>query len=147
MLRTLNYHKCNLSVYANIPFIDSKTFETRSTTSINDHSLFYTNEKKLRTYLTKKRSIVTWSSPLFQQVTSLIVYLPLIPSSLWNNLINIGKNKILFLITIICYHILMNLIVLFLILFFQLTFVKYLAMMMMHNSVLLIFHILFIYPM
>jgi len=94
MLRTLNYHKQKLYASINIPFIYSGTFETRSTTSINDHCLFYSNEKNLRIYMTEQRSTVTWSSPLFKQITDLVVYIPKIPSTLWNNLLNIGKNKI-----------------------------------------------------
>lgn len=97
MLRTLNYHKCDSSICANIPFIYSNTFEVRSTTSINDHSLFYVNKTDLRICLTKKRSPVTWSSPLFQHVTYLIIEMSVKPATLWDNLLNTGKQSISFL--------------------------------------------------
>ncbi len=95
MLRTLNYHKRKSNLYVNIPFISSGFFETRSTMkTINDHHLFYVNETDLRIYITPERPTVTWSSPLFQQIEYVKVGMPIIRSSLWNSLLDLGKNNV-----------------------------------------------------
>ncbi|CAF4031151.1 unnamed protein product, partial [Rotaria sordida] len=90
MLRTLNYHKRKSNLYTNMPLISSGFFETRSTMkTINDHYLFYVNEMDLGIYITPERPTITCSSPLFQQIISIKLEMPIIRSSLWNNLLNI----------------------------------------------------------
>jgi len=99
MLRTLNYHKYKSTLNVNIPSIYCESFETRSTTTIiDDHYSFYSDIKDLILYMREKRPNVTWSSCLFQQITYLLVEIPTIHSSWWNNLLNIGKNNIFFII-------------------------------------------------
>ncbi len=93
ILRTFNYHKYKSKIYASLPFIHCGTFETRSTTTTNDHYLFYSNVTNLGIYMGKKLPTITWSSPLFQQINYLIVRIPRIHSSLWNNLLNMGKKN------------------------------------------------------
>jgi hypothetical protein len=44
--------------------------------------------------MTKKRPIVTWSFPLFQEITYLFIVIQKQRSSLWNKLLNIGKKRI-----------------------------------------------------
>ncbi len=95
MLRTLNYHKHKSNTYTNIPLISSGYFNTRSTMEIiDDHYLFYVNERDLRIYITSERPTVTYSSPLFQQIRYLKLELPTISSSLLNKLLDIGKKNI-----------------------------------------------------
>jgi hypothetical protein len=61
---------------------------------IDDHYLFYVNERDLRIYITSERPTVTYSSPLFQQIRYLKLELPTISSSLLNKLLDIGKKNI-----------------------------------------------------
>jgi hypothetical protein len=89
MLRTLNYdkHKSKCTIY--IPVITTRSFETLSTTT-DDHHLFYPLIYELNICITKKRPMITWSSPLYQEVINLIIEIS--PrSSIWNSLLNIGK--------------------------------------------------------
>ncbi len=80
-----------------MPVIDYKSFETRSTTT-NDHYIFYLDITKLRIYLIMQIPTVTWSSSsLFQQIKYLIIQMPTIDLSLWNNLLNMGKKNKSFL--------------------------------------------------
>jgi hypothetical protein len=62
--------------------------------TINDHHLFYVTETDLRIYITPERPTVTWSSPLFQQIEYVKVGMPIIRSSLWNSLLDLGKNNV-----------------------------------------------------
>ncbi|CAF3114786.1 unnamed protein product [Rotaria sp. Silwood2] len=55
----------------------------------NDHHLFYSEVKDLRIYLTTIRPTITWYFPLFKQIVYLTIQMPIIHSSLWNNLLNI----------------------------------------------------------
>ncbi|CAF3864820.1 unnamed protein product [Rotaria sp. Silwood1] len=90
MLRTLNYHKHKSTIATYIPCIYCGSFDTRSTTAmIDDHYSFYSNIRHLKIVMTEKRPNVTWSSPLFQQITYLLVEIPIINSSWWNNLFSI----------------------------------------------------------
>jgi hypothetical protein len=84
-------------VYINIPFIYWGSFETQSTTTINDHHDFYSNEQDLRINMTTREPTVTWSSPLFQQVNYLAVQMPIKHLSFWTNLLNICKYNIHFI--------------------------------------------------
>jgi hypothetical protein len=93
MLRTMNYRKHKVNVSIHIPMLHGGSFETQSTAS-NDHHLFYSDIEKLRVSITKKMPVVTWSSARFQQIKSLIVEVPIIRSSLWNKLSNMGKKNI-----------------------------------------------------
>ncbi len=90
MLSTLNYHKPKTTKI--LPYVHCGTFETRSTTA-NDHYLFYSNITNLGIYMGMKTPTITWSSPLFQQINYLIVRMLRIHSSLWNNLLNMGKTN------------------------------------------------------
>jgi hypothetical protein len=103
MLRTSNYYKHKPNVNINIPFIYYGSFQTQSTTTINDHHRFYSNIKTLRIYLIKKTPIMIWSSPLFQQINHLILQMPSKRTSLWNDLLDIGK-KISQNECFTCYH-------------------------------------------
>ena len=91
MLRTLNFEKRKTNVYVNIPCIYWGSYETQSTTTINDHHVFYSNEKDLRINMTEIEPTITWSSPLFQQVSNLAIQMPIKCLSLWNNLLDICK--------------------------------------------------------
>jgi hypothetical protein len=93
MLRTFNYHKYKPKIYASLPFFHCGTFETRSTTTINDHYLFYSNITNLGIYMGMKTPTITWSSPLFQHIIYLTIQIPIRCSSLWNNLLNMGKEN------------------------------------------------------
>lgn len=92
MLCTLNYHKDKPNSDTFINCLYCRSFQTRSTTTINNHHLFYPDQKRLLIYITKTRPTVTWSSPLFQQINDLFIETPIIPSSLWSNLWNMGRN-------------------------------------------------------
>ncbi len=88
----------NMSIVKRRPKLDLdiivNSFETRSTATTNNHHVFYSNITSLRIYLIMKiRPTIPWSSPLFQQVNYLIVQMPKIPSSFWNNLLNMGKKN------------------------------------------------------
>jgi len=98
MLRTLNYCKYETSIKILTSYINSESYETRSTTTINDHHLFYSDIRYLIIYLTKTIPTVTWSSPLYKKINYLFVQMPIRPyPSLWNNLLNTGKkNRSLF---------------------------------------------------
>ncbi|CAF4712434.1 unnamed protein product, partial [Rotaria sp. Silwood2] len=90
MLRTFNYRKHKASLCLGIPFIYGESFATQSTEP-NNHHLFYSDIEKLRVFKTKKMPIITWSAVRFQQIKYLIVEMPIIRSSLWNNLSDIVK--------------------------------------------------------
>jgi hypothetical protein len=77
-----------------MPMIHCETFETRSTSSTNDHHHFYSNQKDLILCITEQKPTVTWSCPLFQHITNLTIEMPMRCSSLWHNLLNIGKKNI-----------------------------------------------------
>ena len=72
--------------------------ETRSTSITNDHHRFYSHIEDLYLYITEQQPTITWSSPLFQKVTNLTVKIPMISSSLWHKLFNVGKKNIFNLI-------------------------------------------------
>jgi hypothetical protein len=79
-----------------MPLIPSGYFDTQSTMgAIDDHYLFYENERDLRIYITPERPIITCSSPLFQQIDYLKLELPIIRSSLLSSLLDIGKKNVL----------------------------------------------------
>ncbi|CAF2406387.1 unnamed protein product [Rotaria sp. Silwood2] len=90
MLRTFNYCKYKSSVRILIPYVNSGSYETRSTTTIKDHHhLFYSDIRDLRVFLTKTKSNITWSSPLYSKVNYLFIQIGIILySSLWNKLLN-----------------------------------------------------------
>jgi hypothetical protein len=95
MLRTLNYQKSKSGVYSKIPCICWPSFQTRTTLQTKtDHHLFYTKEKVLRIFMTNRRPTITWYFPLFQQITYLQILMSNESSSLWDNLLNIGKKHI-----------------------------------------------------
>ncbi|CAF1275130.1 unnamed protein product [Adineta steineri] len=90
MLRTLNYHKHKSNIYTNMPLIPSGSFNTQSTMeNIDDHYLFYKNEKDLRLYITSERPDITYFSPLFQQIEFFKLEISKIPSTWLNNFLNI----------------------------------------------------------
>ncbi|CAF3350580.1 unnamed protein product [Rotaria sp. Silwood1] len=92
ILRTMNYTKGKFTAKINIPCIHFRTFETRTTEkTIDDHYSFYSDITKLTLYIQNKKSNVTWSCPLFQNVTYLLVQMSIIKSSWWNNLFNIAN--------------------------------------------------------
>ncbi|CAF4110895.1 unnamed protein product, partial [Rotaria magnacalcarata] len=64
---------------------------TRSTITTIDHHRFYSNQEQLKIYLTSRTPLVTWSLPLFQQVTALSIFIPKKRLSLSNTLFNIFK--------------------------------------------------------
>ncbi|CAF1192751.1 unnamed protein product [Rotaria sp. Silwood1] len=88
MLRTLNYEKRQSIVNVNIPFIYWDSFKTRSTLP-DDHYCFYKNETHLNIYMTWDTPIITWSYPLFSQVTYLCIDMPKKCPSLWKNFLDI----------------------------------------------------------
>jgi hypothetical protein len=69
---------------------------------IDDHHRFYANETGLCVYISSERSTITCSSPLFQQIKYLKLELPKIPSSLLNNLLDIGKKNMFFVFNLFC---------------------------------------------
>ncbi|CAF4365179.1 unnamed protein product [Adineta steineri] len=75
--------------------IDYTSFDTRSTTTTtpDNHYLFYTHLKDLTIFVQNKRENITWSSSLFQHITYLVVTTPVRNLSWWNSLSNIGKNN------------------------------------------------------
>ncbi len=88
MLRTLNYHNTSqMQMYMSC--IYCRSFQTRSTTT--DHHSFYPDIRNLMIYMTKRRTTVTWSSPLYPQISYLIIEMQIIRSSLWDNFLSIGK--------------------------------------------------------
>ncbi|CAF1089055.1 unnamed protein product [Rotaria sordida] len=90
ILRTKNYIKGKFTAKINIPCIHCRTFETRTTeTRIDDHYSFYSDITRLILYIQNKKSNVTWFFPLFQNVTNLLVEMPIIKSTWWNSLFNI----------------------------------------------------------
>ncbi|CAF3953607.1 unnamed protein product [Rotaria sordida] len=90
ILRTKNYIKGKFTAKINISCIHCRTFETRTTEkTIDDHYSFYSDITQLILYIQNKKSNVTWSFPLFQNVTNLLVEMPIIKSSWWKNLFNI----------------------------------------------------------
>ncbi|CAF1440234.1 unnamed protein product [Adineta steineri] len=90
MLRTLNYHKHKSNISTNMPLIPSGSFNTQSTMeNIDDHYLFYKNEKDLRLYITSGRPDITYFSPLFQQIEFFKLEISKIPSTWLNNFLNI----------------------------------------------------------
>jgi len=99
MLRTLNYDKHTPTSVLYIPVITSQSFETLSTTT-DDHYLFYPRISKFSICIAKKRPTITWSSPLYQHVLHLNIEISS-DSSIWNSLLNIGKNNILSFIDLI----------------------------------------------
>jgi len=96
MLRTFAYHKYKINLRINIPLMNYESFETRSTkTTTNDHYLYYSDTKYLQLNMGKMTPRIT-SFPLFQHIKCLVIYMPIIPSSLSNNSLNIGKKNIYF---------------------------------------------------
>ncbi|CAF0734606.1 unnamed protein product [Adineta steineri] len=79
MLSTLNYHKRRSMVAVYPVGIDYTSFDTRSTTTTPDnHYLFYTHLKDLTIFVQNKRENITWSSSLFQHITDLVVTTPIL---------------------------------------------------------------------
>jgi len=119
MLRTFNYRQHNPGIDIFIPIIHCETFQTRSTSTKNDHHLFYSNIEDLTLYITEQQPTITWSSPLFRQITNLTIEMPMISSSIWHNLLNIGKKNIfsllylskLFDIDELCFEIFENILI------------------------------------
>jgi hypothetical protein len=63
--------------------------------TINDHYLFYSDIRRIKIYLAKIKSTVTWSSPLYKNIHYLTVQMPTIPySSLWNQLLKTSKKNL-----------------------------------------------------
>jgi len=93
MLRTLNYDKHELPITC-FPIITTQSFETLSTTTTDDHYLFYQGVFEFSICIAKKRATITWSSPLYQHIQDLTIEISSC-SSIWNSLLNIGKNNIL----------------------------------------------------
>jgi hypothetical protein len=93
MLRTLNYHKHRSTMCKEMPYIISRSFDTRSTMATNDHYLFYPDLKKFRIFITKKRPTISWSSSLYPQINYLIIEIQR-NLSIWNSLLNISKKYI-----------------------------------------------------
>ncbi|CAF1452786.1 unnamed protein product, partial [Adineta steineri] len=91
MLSTLNYHKRRSMVAVYPVGIDYTSFDTRSTTTTtrDNHYLFYTHLKDLTIFVQNKRENITWSSSLFQHITYLVVTTPVRNLSWWNSLFNI----------------------------------------------------------
>ncbi|CAF3905482.1 unnamed protein product [Rotaria sordida] len=88
IVRTLNCSKRISIAKLHVPFLFCETFETQSTRkTIDDHYSFYSDITNLKLYI-NERSNVTWSSPLFQHITYLLVEIPII-KSWWNYLFNI----------------------------------------------------------
>ena len=94
MLRTLNYNKHGSRSIICIPDITTQSFETLSTTTGDDHHLFYPRVYDFNIYIAKKRADITWSSPLYQHIKHLTIEISSC-SSIWNSLLNIGKNNVL----------------------------------------------------
>lgn len=92
MLRTLNYDKHKMTSTIYIPVVTSQSFETLSTTT-DDHHLFYPCVYEFSICITKKRPSITWTSPLYQHIFHLTIEISSC-SSIWNSLLNIGKNNI-----------------------------------------------------
>jgi len=94
MLRTLAYHKHKRNLNIITPLINYETFETRSTkATTNDHYLYYSDTDYLKLNMTKITQRIASSSPLFQHINSLVIHMPILPSSSSNNLLNSGKKK------------------------------------------------------
>jgi hypothetical protein len=94
MLRTLAYHKHKRNINIITPLINYETFETRSTkATTNDHYLYYSDTDYLKLNMTKITRRIASSFPLFQHINSLVIHMPLLPSSSSNNLLNSGKKK------------------------------------------------------
>ncbi|CAF1497321.1 unnamed protein product [Adineta steineri] len=73
-----------------MPLIPSGSFNTQSTMeNIDDHYLFYMNEKDLRLYITSERPDITYFSALFQQIEFFKLEISKIPSTCLNNFLNI----------------------------------------------------------
>ncbi|CAF1490087.1 unnamed protein product, partial [Adineta steineri] len=91
VLRTMNYIKGKFIAKENIPCLHCRTFETRTTEkTIDDHHSFYSDITHLKLYIQNIKSNVTWSTPLFQNITNLVVVeTPVIKSSWQNKLLNI----------------------------------------------------------
>lgn len=92
ILHTSNYRQHNEAVKIVIPIINCSTFQIRSASTKHDYRLFCSVLKKLSLCMTEQQPTITWSSPLFQQVTDLTIQMPMISSSWWHRLLNIGKN-------------------------------------------------------
>ncbi|CAF4953276.1 unnamed protein product [Rotaria sp. Silwood1] len=90
VLRTLNYGKRKSISKVELGFLNCATFEIRSTRKTrDDHYSFYSDIEDIELYITNERSNVTWSSPLFQHITYLVIEMSIIKSSWWNYLSNI----------------------------------------------------------
>jgi hypothetical protein len=95
MLRTLNYDKNKSRCIGFFPKITTQSFETLSTTTTtDDHYLFFQGVSQFRIYIAKKRATISWSSPLYQHIKDLTIEISFY-SSILNSLLNIGKNNIL----------------------------------------------------
>ncbi|CAF3783030.1 unnamed protein product, partial [Rotaria sordida] len=91
ILHTFNYRQNRYTTNITIPIVNCETFQVRSTSIQNDQHLFYSIIEDLCLYLTDQQATITWSSPLFQQVKSLAIEMPIISASWWNNLLNIAN--------------------------------------------------------
>ncbi len=90
ILRTLNYHKLKAEICSDSPSISNQSYETLSTTIINDHHEFYQDIRKLQIYITKKKPTIIGPSPLYQHVNYVIIEVPS-RASVWNSFLNLGK--------------------------------------------------------
>ncbi len=93
ILRTLNYDKHVSPSFMSIPVITTESFETLSTTTTDDHYLFFPGISQFGICIEKKRATFTWSSPLYQHIKNLTIEISS-RSSILNTLLNIGKNNI-----------------------------------------------------
>lgn len=91
-LRTLNYQKVKSQISEYRPMIICDSFRTLSTGTL-DHHEFYRDVTDIGIGPTKEKTIVTCCSPLYQQVSTVFIQLPII-STMWSTLWNISKNNI-----------------------------------------------------
>ncbi|CAF1653581.1 unnamed protein product [Rotaria magnacalcarata] len=91
MLRTIGYHKYKRNLQTNIPLINYELFETTTTTT-NDHYLYYSDIKILKLNMTRITPKTACSFPLFQHINSLVIDMRTKHSS-WDKSLSFGKNN------------------------------------------------------
>ncbi len=99
ILRTLAFHKHKSNLRLPSPLIHCESFETRSTTTTtNDHYLYYSDIKYLTLDMRTITPRTTCSIPLFQNINSLFVYMQSMSSLSSNDVLNTGKKRMTFLL-------------------------------------------------
>ena len=78
-LRTLNYHKVKSQIAEYRPLIICDSFQTLFTGTV-DHHEFYRDVEDIGIGPTKEKSIMFCCSPLYQQVSTVFIQLPIIPT-------------------------------------------------------------------